>query len=116
MDLSPNIIRKSEVSTRIINLASDLQIWLRREHRINDHFFDGLGCRRVFNWYSDKRSISRVRTSFVVVYTLMQAEARIAELIYLVCVFDIVTNLVFNHPGRVDKTVGVSLYRFIDQQ
>ncbi len=52
----------------------------------------------------------------MVVYALMQAEARIAELIYLVCVFDIVTNLVFNHPGRVDKTVGVSLYRFIDQQ
>ena len=49
LDLSPNIISKSEVSLRIKNLASDLQIWLCREHRINDHFFDGLGCRRFFN-------------------------------------------------------------------
>ena len=40
----------------------------------------------------------------MVVYAFMQAEASIAELIYLVCVFTIVTDLVFNHPGRVYET------------
>ena len=49
---------------------------------------------------------SRERTGFVIVYALMQAEARVAELIYLVCIFDIVTNLVFDHSGRIDETGG----------
>ncbi len=43
------------------------------------------------------------RTCFVVVYALMQAEACVAELVYLICVFDIVTNLVFDDSGRVDE-------------
>ena len=41
----------------------------------------------------------------MVVYALVQAEAGIAEFIYLVCVFTIVTNLVFNHSGRVYEAV-----------
>jgi len=49
----------------------------------------------------------------VVVYALMQAEAGIAELIYLVCVFNMVTDLVFNHSGRVYEAVVFKLYQFI---
>ena len=44
----------------------------------------------------------------------MQAEAGIAELIYLVCVFDVVANLVFNHPGRVYETVVFELISLLD--
>jgi hypothetical protein len=40
----------------------------------------------------------------MVIYALMQAEAGIAELIYLVCVFTVIANLVLNHSGRVDET------------
>lgn len=47
---------------------------------------------------------SRERTGFVTIYALMQAEARVAELIYLISVFDIVANLVFDHSGRIDKS------------
>jgi hypothetical protein len=39
----------------------------------------------------------------------MQAEAGITQLIYLVCVLDIVTDLVFNHPCRFDETADVEL-------
>jgi hypothetical protein len=46
----------------------------------------------------------------------MQAEAGIAELIYLVCVFNMVTDLVFNHSGRVYEAVVFKLYQFIGQQ
>jgi hypothetical protein len=42
----------------------------------------------------------------------MQAEAGIAELVYLVRVFAIVTNLIFDHSGRVDET-GFGLYQFV---
>lgn len=41
---SPNIVGKFEVSFRVIDLVSDLQVWLCREHRINHHIFDSLGC------------------------------------------------------------------------
>ena len=51
----------------------------------------------------------------MVVYALMQAEAGIAEFIYLVCIFDVITNLVFDHPCRVDETEGVKSYQFIGQ-
>jgi len=40
----------------------------------------------------------------MVIYALMQAEAGIAELIYLVCVFDIIANLILYHSGRVYET------------
>lgn len=50
----------------------------------------------------------------MVVYALVQTEAGITELIYLVGVFNVVTNLVFNYPGRVYKTVVFELYQFIE--
>ena len=46
----------------------------------------------------------------------MQAEAGIAEFIYLVCVFTIVTNLVFNHSGRVYEAVVFKLDQFVGQK
>jgi len=45
----------------------------------------------------------------VVVYALVQTESGITELIYLVCVFNVVTNLVFDYPGRVYETIVVEL-------
>jgi hypothetical protein len=41
----------------------------------------------------------------VVVYALVQTEAGITELIYLVCIFTVIANLVFNYPGRVYETI-----------
>ena len=41
----------------------------------------------------------------MVVYALVQTEAGITELIYLICVFTVVTNLVFDYPGRVYETI-----------
>jgi hypothetical protein len=49
----------------------------------------------------------------VVVYALVQTEAGITELIYLVCVFAVVTDLVFNYPGRVYETAMFELYQFV---
>jgi len=52
----------------------------------------------------------------VVVYALVQTKAGITELINLVCVFTVVTNLVFNHPGRVYETIAFELYRFVENE
>ena len=41
----------------------------------------------------------------MIVYTLVQTEASITELIYLICVFTVVTDLVFNYPGRAYETI-----------
>jgi len=45
----------------------------------------------------------------MVVYALVQTKTGITELIYLVCVFTAVTDLVFNYPGRVYETIVVEL-------
>ena len=50
----------------------------------------------------------------MVVYALVQTKAGITELIYLVCVFDIVTDLVFNYPGGVYETIMFELYQFVE--
>jgi len=51
----------------------------------------------------------------VVIYALVQTEAGITELIYLIRVFTIVTNLVFNHPGRVYETAIFELYQSVER-
>ncbi len=50
----------------------------------------------------------------MVIYALVQAEAGITELIYLIRIFTVVTNLVFNHPSRVYETVVFELYQFVE--
>jgi hypothetical protein len=50
----------------------------------------------------------------VVVYALVQTEAGITELIYLVCVFAVETNLVFNYSGRAYETIVFELYQFVE--
>jgi hypothetical protein len=50
----------------------------------------------------------------VVVYALVQTEAGITELIYLVCVFTVVTDLVFNYPGRAYETIVFELSQFVE--
>ena len=50
----------------------------------------------------------------MVVYALVQTEAGITKFIYLICVFDVVTNLVFNYPGRVYETIMFGLYQFVE--
>jgi hypothetical protein len=50
----------------------------------------------------------------VIVNALVQTEAGITELIYLVCVFTVVTNLVFNYPGRVYETIVFELYQSVE--
>jgi len=50
----------------------------------------------------------------VVVYALVQTETGITELIYLVCVFTVVTDLVFNYPGRIYETIMFELYQFVE--
>lgn len=50
----------------------------------------------------------------MIVYALVQTEAGITELIDLVCVFTVVTNLVFNYPGRAYETIMSELYQFVE--
>lgn len=50
----------------------------------------------------------------MVVYALVQTEAGITELVYLVCIFAVVTNLVLNYPGRVYETIVFELYQFVN--
>ena len=45
LDLRLDVVSKSEVFLRIVDIARDLQIRLRREHRIDDHMFDRFGYR-----------------------------------------------------------------------
>ena len=44
LDLGPDIVSKSKVFLRIVDMAGDLQIWLCRKHRIDDHAFNRFGC------------------------------------------------------------------------
>ena len=44
LDLGPDIVSKSEVFLRIVNITGDLQIWLCRKHRVNDHVFNRFCC------------------------------------------------------------------------
>lgn len=45
LNLGLDIISESKVFLRIVNITRDLQIWLCREHRIDDHVFDRFGYR-----------------------------------------------------------------------
>ncbi len=45
LDLGPDIVSESEVFLRIGNTTGDLQIWLCRKHRFDDHMFDRFGYR-----------------------------------------------------------------------
>jgi len=45
LNLCPDIVSESEVFLRIVNITGDLQIWLCRKHRINDHVFNLFDCR-----------------------------------------------------------------------
>ena len=44
LNLGPDIVSKSEVFLRIVDMTGDLQIWLCSKHRVNDHVFNRFGC------------------------------------------------------------------------
>lgn len=58
----------------------DFHVWISRKKSVDDHVFDGF-C------------------SFVIVNDLVKLEPGGTKLIYLVCVLDIVTDLVVEDPG-----------------
>jgi len=80
LDASHDVVRLMQILIGIEYTLHDFHVRISRQKSVDDHVFDGF-C------------------SFVIANNLVKLEPGGTKLIYLVCVFDIIADLVVEDPG-----------------
>lgn len=105
-----DVVRKVKILLWILDSFSDLEMFLCLQQSIDDHVLYGI-CYRSANEINERFSCWRMEkrdklTSLVVVYALVQAEPHVAQLIKLIRVFDVVTNLIVDDSSGCKEPIG----------